>query len=78
MIKRIAAEQRMEAVLVSVWLDGQDGVGYWISATDQVRVTRDSKLLQHPRILEASERIAERFDLPTFTDARHNLFRIIK
>jgi spermidine synthase len=77
-IKRLAAEQGMEAVLVSDWPESQDGVGYWMSATDQVLVTRDSKLLQHPRILEASERIEERFDLPTFTDARHNLFRILK
>jgi spermidine synthase len=77
-IKRLAAEQGMEAVLISDWPDSQEGVGYWMSATDQVLVTRDAKLLQHPRILEASERIAERFDLPTFTDARHNLFRILK
>src|SRR5512137_1683375 len=74
-VKRLAAEQGMEAVLVSDWPDSQEGVGYWMSATDQVLVTRDAKLLQHPRILEASERIEERFDLPTFTDARHNLFR---
>ncbi len=77
-IKRLAAEQGMEARLVSDWPDSQEGVGYWMSATDQVLVTRDGKLLQHPRILEASERIEERFDLPTFTDARHNLFRILK
>jgi spermidine synthase len=77
-IQRLAAEQGMEARLVSDWPDSQDGIGYWMSATDQVLVTRDSKLLAHPRILEASERIAERFDLPTFTDARHNLFRILK
>jgi len=77
-IKRLAAEHGMEAVLVSDWPDSQEGVGYWMSATDQVLVTRDSKLLQHRRILEASERIEERFDLPTFTDARHNLFRILK
>ena len=49
-----------------------------MSATDQVLVTRDAKLLQHPHILESSERIPERFDLPTFTDARHNLLRILK
>ena len=42
------------------------------------RVTRGSKLLQHPRILEAPERMSERFDLPTFTDARHTLFRVLK
>jgi spermidine synthase len=77
-IQRLAAEQGMQARLVSDWPDSRDGVDFWMSATDQVLVTRDEKLLQHPRILEASERIAERFDLPTFTDARHNLFRILK
>ena len=77
-IRRLAAEQGMEAVLVSDWPESNDGVGYWMSATDQVLVTRDEQLLRHPRILEASQRIAERFDLPTFTDARHNLFRILK
>ncbi len=77
-IKRLAAEQGMEAVLISDWPDSQEGAGYWMSATDQVLVTRNGRLLAHPRILEASERIAERFDLPTFTDARHNLFRILK
>lgn len=40
--------------------------------------TRDAELLQPPRILEGSERIAERSDLPTITDARHNLSRILK
>lgn len=77
-IRRLAAEQGMEAVLVSDWPESNDGVGYWMSATDQVLVTRDEQLLRHPRILEASQRIPERFDLPTFTDARHNLFRILK
>ena len=63
---------------VSDWPDSQEGVGYWMSATDQVLVTRDSRLPQHPHILEASERIEERFDLPTFTDARHTLCGILK
>lgn len=77
-IQRLAAEQGMQARLVPDWPDRRDGIGYWMSGTDQVLVTRDDKLLQHPRILEASQRIGERFDLPTFTDARHNLFRILK
>jgi hypothetical protein len=77
-IQRLAAEQGMQARLVSDWPDSDDGIGYWMSATDQVLVTRDETLLAHPRILEASQRIEERFDLPTFTDARHNLFRILK
>ncbi len=77
-VKRLAAEQGMEAVLITDYPTQSEGIGYWMSATDQILVTRDAKLLQHPRILEASKRIAERFDLPTFTDARHNLFRILR
>jgi len=77
-IKRLATEQGMEAVLISDSPEGREGADYWMSSTDQVLVTRDARLLQHPRILEASERIEERFDLPTFTDARHNMFRILK
>jgi len=77
-IQRLAAEQGMTAVLIADWPDENGGINYWMSATDQVLVTRDEKLLRHPRILEASQRIEERFDLPTFTDARHNLFLILK
>jgi hypothetical protein len=77
-IQRLASEQGMEAVLVSDWPDTSEGAGYWLSSTDQVLVTRDARLLQHARIIEASQRIPARFDLPTFTDARHNLFRILK
>jgi SAM-dependent methyltransferase len=77
-IQRLAAEQGMEARLVSDWPEDRSGLAYWMSATDQVLVTRDAKLLAHPRILEASQRIEERFDLPTFTDTRHNLLRILK
>jgi hypothetical protein len=77
-IQRLAAEQGLEARLVSDWPEDRAGLAYWMSATDQVLVTRDAKLLAHPRILEASQRIEERFDLPTFTDTRHNLLRILK
>ncbi len=77
-VKRLAAEQGLEAVLITDYPTQAEGIGYWMSATDQILVTRDAKLLQHPRILEASKRIAERFDLPTFTDVRHNLFRILR
>jgi SAM-dependent methyltransferase len=77
-VQRLASEQGLEAVMVSDYPEGRDGVNYWMSATDQILVTRDAKLLQHPRVLQASQRIPARFDLPTFTDARHNLFRILK
>ena len=55
-----------------------DGPQYWYSATDQVIVTKNRKFLDWARIDEVSEEIEDRADLPTFTDAHHNLLRILK
>jgi spermidine synthase len=77
-VKRHANELGLEAVLVSDVPESSIGANYWLSSTDQILVTRDKKLLAHPRISEAATEIRDRPDLPTFTDAHHNLFRILK
>jgi spermidine synthase len=77
-VKRLAAEFGLEAVNVSDSPDAEDGPEYWYSSTDQVIVTRNRKLLEWPRVAEAAEEIGERPDLPVFTDAHHNLLRILK
>lgn len=77
-VKRHANELGLEAVLVSDSPESSIGANYWLSSTDQILVTRDKKLLAHPRIAEAASEIRDRPDLPTFTDAHHNLFRILK
>jgi len=77
-VKRLAEEFDMQAVNVTDNPDGQDGPAYWYSATDQVIVTRNRKLLASPLIDEIAEEIEDRSDLPTFTDAHHNLLRILK
>jgi spermidine synthase len=77
-IKRLATEFGLEAVLVSDVPESTAAADYWLSSTDQILVTRDRALLAHPRIAEAAEPIEDRPDLPTFTDAHHNLFRILK
>ncbi|MBV8029976.1 MAG: hypothetical protein JO035_00555, partial [Betaproteobacteria bacterium] len=77
-VKRLASEFGMEAVVVSDSPDGDSGFEYWYSATDQVIVTRDRKLLAAPGMADVSDEIADRPDLPTFTDAHHNLLRILK
>ncbi len=80
-VKRVAAEYGFEAVNVSDTPDDDadgDGPQYWYSATDQVIVTRNRRLLAWPRLAEAAARIADRPDLPVFTDAHHNLLRILK
>jgi MFS family permease len=77
-LKRLAAEIGFEAVLVSDVPEASDGPEYWYSSTDQVLVTRNRALLESPRIAEAAQPIEDRRDLPTFTDAHHNLLRILK
>jgi hypothetical protein len=77
-VKRLAAEFGLQAVNVSDEPDVSDGAEYWYSSTDQIIVTRNRKLLERPSVAEAAAPIAERPDLPIFTDAHHNLLRILK
>jgi len=78
-IKRLAAELGFEAVLVSDYPEeDQNGAGYWRSSTDQVLVTRNKALLASSHLKEVATQIEDRKDLPTFTDAHHNLLRILK
>jgi SAM-dependent methyltransferase len=77
-VKRLAAEFGLEALNVSDSPDADSGPEYWYSSTDQVVVSRNRRLLEAPRIAEAAEEIEQRPDLPTFTDAHHNLLRILK
>jgi hypothetical protein len=77
-VKRLAAEVGYEAVNVSDAPSSGDGIEYWYSATDQIIVTKNAKVLSWPRIAEAAEPIEDRKSLPTFTDSHHNLLRILK
>jgi hypothetical protein len=77
-VKRLAAEFGMEAVNIADSPEAAEGPAYWYSSTDQIVVTRNQKLLDWPRIDEASEEIEDRPDLPTFTDSHHNLLKILK
>ena len=77
-VKRLAAEFGLDAVVVSDQPNFTSGAEYWLSSTDQILVTRNRALLEHPVLREAANPIADRADLRTFTDAHHNLFRILK
>jgi hypothetical protein len=77
-VKRLASEFGLEAVIVSDQPSYTSGAEYWLSSTDQVLVTRDLALLAHPALRGYASPIADRADLKTFTDAHHNLFRILK
>ena len=75
-VKRLAAEFGMEAVNVSDSPEASEGPQYWYSATDQVIVTRNRKVLD--RMDDFTDEIEDRPELPTFTDSHHNLLRILK
>jgi len=77
-VKRLAGEFGLEAMIVSDQPNHLSGAEYWLSSTDQILVTRDRKLFDHPALRGVAGPIADRPDLPTFTDAHHNLFRILK
>jgi hypothetical protein len=78
-IKRLASELGFEAVVVSDFPeDDQTGAGYWRSSTDQVLVTRNKAVLASAHLVDVATPIEDRQDLPTFTDAHHNLLRILK
>jgi len=77
-VKRLAGELGFGVVHVSDRPDASEGPAYWYSSTDQIIVTRNTRLLAWPRLDEAAEEIEDRPGLPTFTDAHHNLLRILK
>jgi len=77
-VKRLASEFGMEAVLVSDVPAFKSGPEYWLSPTDQILVTRNKSLLQADSLRYVATPVEDRADLKTFTDAHHNLFRVLK
>jgi hypothetical protein len=77
-VKRLATEFGMQAVVVSDAPNFDTGPEYWLSSTDQILVTRNKVLLQADSLRYEANPIADRPDLRTFTDAHHNLFRILR
>jgi hypothetical protein len=77
-VKRLANEFEMEAVLVSDVPGFKTGPEYWLSPTDQILVSRDKALLRTGSLRYVATPIDDRTDLPTFTDAHHNMFRVLK
>jgi spermidine synthase len=77
-VKRLANEFEMEAVLVSDVPGFKTGAEYWLSPTDQILVSRDRELLRSGSLRYVATPIEDRAGLPTFTDAHHNMFRVLK
>jgi spermidine synthase len=77
-VKRLANEFEMEALLVSDVPSFKTGPEYWLSPTDQILVSRDRALLRAGSLRYVATPIEDRAGLPTFTDAHHNMFRVLK
>jgi len=78
-VQRLASEFGMQARLVADVPAGDDtGPEFWLSSTDQILVTRNAALFDADALRYVATPIADRADLKTFTDAHHNLFRILK
>lgn len=77
-IKRLAAEPGLAAVLVADSPDRPVGADYWLADTEQVIVTRNHALLEAPAIAEAAAAIEDRPGLRTFTDDYSSLIQILR
>jgi len=77
-VERLAAEFGMTAVLVSDIPENTEGADYWISATDQIIVTKNTRLLASESIRSVAERLTPQPDFRVWTDDFYNLLRVLK
>jgi spermidine synthase len=77
-VERLAAEFGLTAVLVSDAAESDEGADYWISATDQIIVTKNARLLAAEPIQSVAQLLTPRPDFRVWTDDFYNLLRILK
>jgi len=77
-IAKLAEAYGMTAVHISDSPDATTGADYWTSSTDQVIVTRNPKILQHPRITETGKTLQAPADFRIWTDDFYNMLRVLK
>jgi SAM-dependent methyltransferase len=77
-VERLAAEFGLTAVLVSDAAESDDGADYWVSATDQIIVTKNARLLAAEPIHSVAQPLLPRPDFRIWTDDFYNLLRILK
>lgn len=74
----LAAEHGLTAVMISDTPQDTDGANYWLSATDQILVTSNRRVLQSDEIRDAAKVLAARPGFRIWTDDYNNLLRILK
>jgi hypothetical protein len=78
-VERLAAEFGYRAVMVSDFPDNSKGpVDYWMSHTDQIIFTRNSKLLEADAIRSVAVPLKPRPGFQVWTDDFYNLVHVLK
>jgi SAM-dependent methyltransferase len=77
-VERLAASFGLTAVLVSDVAESDEGADYWVSDTDQIIVTRNTRLLAAEPIQSVARPLPPRPDFRIWTDDFYNLLRILK
>lgn len=79
-VERLAAAFGMKAVIVTDEPDNgySTGADYWLSATDQIIVTRSQRVLGSTVVSSAADAIPANPKFPVWTDDFYNLLSILK
>ena len=77
-VARLASEFGMSAVMVSDEPENGTGVDYWLSATDQIIVTKNRAILQAPALRSVAQALTPDTGLHLWTDDFYNLLGVLK
>jgi SAM-dependent methyltransferase len=77
-VERLATGFGMVAVQITDIPDDAEGAEYWVSATDQIIVTKNPRLLNAEPIRSVAEVVEARPDFRIWTDDFYNLLRVLK
>jgi spermidine synthase len=74
----LAQEHGLTAVLISDTPENTKEANYWLSATDQILVTSNRKLLESDQIRAVAKVVSVQPGLRIWTDDYNNLLRVLK
>ena len=77
-VARLAGEFGLSAVMVSDEPENNSGVEYWLSATDQIIVTKNRAILQAPALRSVAQDLPQDTSLRLWTDDFYNLLGVLK
>lgn len=80
MVERLASELGMTAVMVTDEPDNgySSGADYWLSATDQIIVTRNRAILDSPALKPVAVPLQRNPQFRVWTDDYYNLLGVLK